>query len=137
MALLGIENMPFYTCLTLGVNKRFPVYAYIRVLKTAALYNHTIHCKDSTLNLPIFASQIMHLYVCYHTYAHIVVCKDTCPQMHYVVLSNASLCIPLSRSLRMLLYICLYVRVFKCTYIYMIILASQWKHISVCPYQLV
>ena len=90
MALLGIENMPFYTCLNLGVNKSFPVYAYIIVLETAALYNHTIHCKDSTLNLSIFASQIMHLciclcyglYVCFHTYAHIVVCKDTCLQIY-------------------------------------------------------
>ena len=37
-AILGFPNMPFSTCIHLGVNISFLVYAYIRVPKNAALY---------------------------------------------------------------------------------------------------
>ena len=124
---------------TSGCQYKFPcVCLYQGPQKCCSLHASTIICKDATLNMPIFAFQKMHLfvclclglYICVLIYAHIVVWRIHVSKCMYVVLSNATLCMPLSGSLRMLIYICLYMSFQWYLYLYAYISFSNEKYLS-------
>jgi hypothetical protein len=66
------------------------VCLYRGAQKCCCLYAYTIYNKNASINMPIFASQRIHLCLClsyclykfFHIYAHIVAWKYTCLQMN-------------------------------------------------------